>query len=37
VKAGSQVLWDKKKMGDQFPDEDVVVDRLRQVRSQAGS
>jgi predicted Rdx family selenoprotein len=29
VKAGGQVVWDKKKMGDEFPDERVVIDALR--------
>jgi hypothetical protein len=29
VKRGGEVLWDKKRMGDQFPDEEDVIDALR--------
>jgi hypothetical protein len=29
VTAGETVVWDKRNMGGQFPDEDEVVDELR--------
>jgi predicted Rdx family selenoprotein len=31
VKAGDQVVWDKKTMGGVFPDERVVVEALRRL------
>lgn len=29
VKKDGEVIWDKKRMGDRFPDEEDVVDTLR--------
>lgn len=31
VKAAGSVLWDKHKMGNQFPDESEVVEALRRL------